>query len=123
LSGERAVKNLLVGTLVVGLLVSFEAKAQQRAGDAALGAVSGAVVLGPVGAVAGAVIGYTAGPSIAHPWGLRHSSRRPRVQRAAQTSVAPEVQTTGSAGSPPPAAAKAYEPPADNKMPPVQGFE
>src|SRR6516164_1748858 len=36
--------------------------AQERAGDAALGALSGAVVLGPVGAVAGAVIGFTAGP-------------------------------------------------------------
>jgi hypothetical protein len=35
--------------------------AQERAGDAALGALSGAVVLGPVGAVAGAVIGFTAG--------------------------------------------------------------
>ena len=116
-------KNLLVGTLIVGSLVSFEAKAQQRAGDAALGAVSGAVVLGPVGAVAGALIGYTAGPSIAHSWGLRHSSRRSRVQRTAQTSAAPEVQTTGIAGSSPPAAAKAYEPPAGNKMPPVQGLE
>jgi hypothetical protein len=116
-------KNLLVGTLIVGSLISFEAKAQQRAGDAALGAVSGAVVLGPVGAVAGAFIGYTAGPSIAHSWGLRHSSRRSRVQRTAQTSATPpEVQTTGSAGSPPPAA-RSYEPPAANKMPPVQGLE
>ena len=35
--------------------------AQERAGDAALGALSGAVVLGPVEAVAGAVIGLTAG--------------------------------------------------------------
>jgi len=122
LIGEHAVKNLLVGTLIVGLLVSFEAKAQQRAGDAALGAVSGAVVLGPVGAVAGALIGYTAGPSIAHSWGLQHSSRRSRVQRTSQTSAAPEVQTTGSAGPPPPAA-RADESPAANGMPPVQGFE
>ena len=36
----------------------------QRAGDTALGALAGAVVLGPVGAVAGAFVGYTAGPSI-----------------------------------------------------------
>ena len=115
-------KNLLVGTLIVGSLISFEAKAQQRAGDAALGAVSGAVVLGPVGAVAGALIGYTAGPSIAHSWGLRHSSRRSRVQRTSQTSAAREVQTTGSAGSPPPAA-RSDEPPAAKEMPPVQGLE
>jgi hypothetical protein len=115
-------KNLLVGTLVVGSLISFEAKAQQRAGDAALGAVSGAVVLGPVGAVAGAIIGYTAGPSIAHSWGLRRSSRRSQVQRTSQTSPAPEVRTTGSTGSPPPAA-RSDEPPAAKTMPPVQGLE
>jgi hypothetical protein len=122
LSGERAMKNFLVGTLVVGSLISFEAKAQQRAGDAALGAVSGAVVLGPVGAVAGAIIGYTAGPSIAHSWGLRRSSRRSQVQRTSQTSPAPEVRTTGSTGSPPPAA-RSDEPPAAKTMPPVQGLE
>ena len=50
-------------------LLSSAALAQDRAGDAALGALSGAVVLGPVGALAGAVVGYTAGPSIAHSWG------------------------------------------------------
>jgi hypothetical protein len=50
--------------------------AQERTGDAALGALSGAVVLGPIGAVAGAVVGYTAGPSIAHSWGLRRSESR-----------------------------------------------
>jgi hypothetical protein len=50
--------------------------AQERAGDAALGALAGAVVLGPIGAVAGAVVGYTAGPSIAHSWGLRRSEVR-----------------------------------------------
>jgi hypothetical protein len=55
------------------LLSTLGALAQERAGDAALGALSGAVVLGPVGAVAGAVIGYTAGPSISHSWGLRRS--------------------------------------------------
>ena len=61
-------KKPLVAALIAGSLISFisfEAKAQGRAGDAALGALSGAVVLGPVGAVAGAFIGYAAGPSIA----------------------------------------------------------
>jgi len=60
-------------------LVPSAAFAQHRAGDAALGALSGAVVLGPVGAVAGAVIGYSAGPAIAHSWGLNGSrSKRDR---------------------------------------------
>ncbi len=113
---------VLVGVLLAGSLISFEAKAQERAGDAALGTVSGAVVLGPVGAVAGAFIGYTAGPSISHSWGVRRSSPRPRVQRTSQTSAAPEPQTTGSVASPPPAV-RPPAPPADTKPPPVQGFE
>jgi hypothetical protein len=54
--------------------------AQERVGHAALGAVFGAVVLGPVGAVAGGVIGYTAGPAIAH--SLRTSEPRRRGQSA-----------------------------------------
>ena len=70
-------KKLLVGALIAGSLFPFEAGAQERAGDAALGAVSGAVVLGPVGAVAGALIGYTAGPSIARSWGCGGQHRHP----------------------------------------------
>ena len=52
-------------------LMSSAAMAEERSTDAALGAVSGALVLGPIGAVAGALVGYTAGPSIASSWGLR----------------------------------------------------
>ena len=47
------------------------ARAQERLGDGALGAVAGALVAGPIGAVAGGVIGYTAGPGIAQSWGLK----------------------------------------------------
>jgi hypothetical protein len=112
---------VLVAALIAGSLVSFEARAQERAGDAALGAVSGAVVLGPVGAVAGALIGFTAGPSISRSWGWRRSASRARVQRTSQTSAAPEPQTTGSIASPPPA--KPSAPPSVAKPPPVQGFE
>jgi hypothetical protein len=114
-------RNFLVGALIAGMLVSFEASAQERAGDAALGAVSGAVVLGPVGAVAGAAIGYVAGPAISRSWGVRRSARQVRAQRMSQPSVAPEPQTTGSVASSPPA--KPTAPPAAAKPPPVQGFE
>jgi hypothetical protein len=79
-----AMKKLLVAVLVAASFISFEARAQNRAGDAALGAVSGAVVLGPVGAVAGAVIGYTAGPAIAHSCNRipqRDGKRLPRSAR------------------------------------------
>jgi hypothetical protein len=111
----------VIGALIAGSLISFEARAQERAGDAALGAVSGAVVLGPVGAVAGALIGYAAGPSIARSWGVRRSASHARVQRTSQTSTAPEVPTTGSVASPPPA--KPSGPPPGTKPPPVQGLE
>jgi hypothetical protein len=68
-------------------LMSSAAMAEERPGDAAIGAVSGAVVLGPIGAVAGAVIGWTAGPSISHSWGLHRSSAQPRVRRAASSDA------------------------------------
>jgi hypothetical protein len=124
-------KKLLVAGLIAASLVSFEAKAQGRAGDAALGAVSGAVVLGPVGAVAGAFIGYTAGPSIAHAWGLRHSASQSRTapgdRRTAQSVPAtgePAARQQIAAQASSPAAVKLPEaPPAKKAAPPVQGFE
>ena len=51
-----------IASVTLSLALMSSAMAQERVGDAALGALSGAVVLGPIGAVAGAVIGYTAGP-------------------------------------------------------------
>ncbi len=66
-------------------LASSPVIAQERVGDAALGALSGAVVLGPIGAVAGAVVGYTSGPSIAHSWGIHSSEPRPARSRTAAT--------------------------------------
>jgi hypothetical protein len=36
-------------------------------------------VAGPIGLVAGGVVGFTAGPSIASSWGLRHRSRAHRA--------------------------------------------
>ena len=68
-------KRLIAGAVIALALVPSGALAQERTADAALGALSGAVVLGPLGAVAGAVVGYTAGPAIANSWGLRRSSR------------------------------------------------
>jgi hypothetical protein len=69
-------KKLIVALAMAAAFAPLSAVAQERVGDAALGAVSGAVVLGPVGAVAGAVVGYTAGPAIASSWGLRRHHRR-----------------------------------------------
>ncbi len=72
------IKAYAIAALLL-VLVPSSALAQ-RAGDAALGAVAGAVVLGPVGAVAGAFVGYTAGPSISRSWGLE-GSRSSRHRR------------------------------------------
>jgi hypothetical protein len=68
-------RKKIAATVIAMALAPLGALAQERAGDAALGALSGAVVFGPVGAVAGAVVGYTTGPAIASSWGLRRSKR------------------------------------------------
>ena len=90
--------------------------AQERVGDAALGAVSGAVVLGPVGAVAGAVIGFTTGPAIAHSWGVRRSE----LPRRGQSARRP----TGSATNEAPPISVPQQPPkeitAQPAKPPVE---
>ena len=113
---------------IMALSLATQASADEhRGGDAALGALSGAVVLGPIGAVAGAVVGYTAGPSIAHAWGFRrgstaHHRARPVRQKAqvssAQVTAAP---ATVAAASQPRAAASART--ASSKPPPVQTLE
>ena len=79
-------KMIVIAALSAACLVPVAAQAQERLGDAALGAVSGALVAGPVGLVAGGIVGFTAGPSIASSWGLRHRSRARRVaaERPAQ---------------------------------------
>ena len=59
-------------------LLPMAAGAQERAGNTVLGALAGAVVFGPVGAVAGA--GYTAKHGIARAWGLRRSRSGRRVR-------------------------------------------
>jgi hypothetical protein len=127
---EPRMKRFILAS-VISLALAPAALAQSRGGDAALGAVSGAVVFGPVGAVAGAVVGYTAGPSIAHSWGFRRSgSRRVARERSRETAPSRVSQNTtataaGSepiarASAPPRAAPSAPKLPA---APPVQGLE
>ena len=80
------------------LLATSAAFAQDhRPGDAALGALSGAVVLGPVGAVAGAVVGYAAGPSIARSWGFdRRGASRHRRQASKESVRGARAEATGN---------------------------
>lgn len=123
-------KKAIAG-IVVGLsLISAPAMAAERTTDAALGAVSGAVVLGPIGAVAGALVGYTAGPSIAHAWSPRRSRA---IRRRARARRRPVMRTSASGPQPArqqtskPAMAAASAPPAPaaraSTMPPVQPLD
>ena len=61
------------------------AGAQERYGDGALGAVAGAVVFGPVGAVAGGLTGYFAGPKISRGFGFHRHHYRHRHYSARET--------------------------------------
>ncbi|WP_298258382.1 DNA-directed RNA polymerase subunit N [Bradyrhizobium sp.] len=132
-------KKQTIGLAFALALLSSAATAQERAGDAALGAVSGAVVLGPIGAVAGAFVGYTAGPSIANAWGVRRPSHRRYVRRPATAEPAAMTRESGPAPrthadvaavasappvpSPPPAPTAAPAPTHATAMPPVQPLD
>jgi len=105
-----------ITTAAILVLATSAASAQNRAGDAALGAVSGAVVLGPIGAIAGAFIGYSAGPSIARSWGLDRSRTSSRQRRQA----ASERVRGAHAEAPIPAGRRAAPSP---QAPPVQTLE
>jgi hypothetical protein len=50
-------KIVLAALTIAMTLAPWGASAQERTGDAALGALAGAVVLGPIGLVAGAAVG------------------------------------------------------------------
>ena len=122
----------VIATVALAIsLVPSATMAQERGGDAALGALSGAIVFGPVGAVAGALVGYTAGPSIARSWGLRRSGTARHARRCvSQETRVSRVDGQPSAVNPAPvnqlaapAAAQAPTPRAASNAPPVQALE
>ena len=80
-SGSSVAKQQSVAAAAVVLMTST-AEAGERVTDAALGAVSGAVVAGPVGLVAGGVIGYVAGPQIACDMGVQRCYRHRRYRHS-----------------------------------------
>jgi hypothetical protein len=113
-------RSIIVAT-VIALALPSAALAGERHGDAAIGALSGAVVLGPVGLVAGAVIGYTAGPSIAQSW--RNSRHHPRSQARATKRPARVASRQRSAATPPPGEVTPAQPAPGVGGPPAQGLE
>jgi outer membrane lipoprotein SlyB len=115
-------KRALVAVVIAGSLFSFEASAQERAGSAALGAVAGAIMLGPIGAVAGAFIGYSAASRVTHSREVGRSASRSQVRREAQAVPVVQQQATTMVSSP--ASIKAPDTVAAGKTePPVQGFD
>src|SRR6266436_1417781 len=126
-------KRLVLGSAIFLTFAPAIALAQGRGSDAALGAVSGAVVFGPIGAVAGALVGYTAGPSIARSWGLRGSSRRDSQSRVKTRTVTPRAANPqivqngpvpSASPSPPPVQTPVAPPPVQARTaPPVQTLE
>jgi hypothetical protein len=131
---EPQMKRLVLASAVFLTFAPAVALAQGRGGDAALGALSGAVVFGPVGAVAGAVVGYTAGPSIAHSWGFRRSGSKKPLREKSQAGMPTSrvsQNTPATAASPELARATTTLAPAKPASstaqrwvtPPVQGLE
>jgi hypothetical protein len=127
-------KTIAIAAAALSLISSQALAGEHRGGDAALGALAGAVVLGPVGAIAGAAVGYTAGPAIAHSWGFRRSGSaarrtRPTQQQTQASDTRPAIAAPGPAAAPAPQAVA--QPPArsprtttaSSAPPPVQGLE
>lgn len=121
-------KTPVAAALTLILTSVAPAHAAERVGPAALGALSGAVVLGPVGLVAGAVIGYTAGPEIGRAWKVRrvdpHYRARPAkrpVRRTAQAAVKRRAVPPSAAAAPGEVTPSA--PGRGTGGPPAQGLE
>ncbi len=115
-------KAIAAVTALTLVLVPAAAQAGERGTDAALGAVSGAIVFGPIGAVAGALVGYTAGPAISNSWGTNRSSYRRARAQAREGGYRSAYNETPLPAGPRAAAPRA---PAASKYsgPPAQGLE
>jgi hypothetical protein len=120
-------RQFLAAVVMAASLAPSGAVAQERLGDAALGGLSGALVLGPVGAVAGIVVGYTAGPSISRSWGARRSEPPYQGKTAGRPTASPTntatlKQVAAQSVSPTPVK-PASVPKRTWDSPPVMGFE
>ena len=93
-------KRIFCVTVIVMLcapiFAPMSANANERIGGVAIGALAGAVVLGPIGAIAGAAIGYGAGSAVANsrtaaPRRREETSKPPRQNAAVQRVPLPQA--------------------------------
>jgi hypothetical protein len=118
--GRRGMK-LIIAAAIGMLALAPAAQAQERAGPAALGALAGAVVLGPVGLVAGAAIGYTAGPEIGRAWKVRRVDPQHRAKRTGKQPARVAARERAPAAQPGTVAPATPAPGAGG--PAAQGFD
>jgi hypothetical protein len=123
-------KAFAFAALGLSMMSATALAGERRGGDAALGALSGAVVFGPVGALAGALVGFTAGPGIAQSWGVRGSgtprhARRSARQEAGTAAAAsqPQPSQRDQASASPAAQPQPPSPATPSTTPPVQTLE
>lgn len=110
--------------LAAGLSVSSSpVRADESLGNAALGAISGAVVLGPIGAVAGAAVGYTAGKSIARGMGFKQSPKSRRKSARPAKAVRTRHAAAPASAPVPPSRPHPQAEANANAFPPTQAFE
>lgn len=74
-------RGVIIGTVALLLTANsaFAGDTTDRVVDGVLGGLGGALIGGPIGLFAGAAVGATAGPGIAHSWGLDDSRRGQRA--------------------------------------------
>jgi F0F1-type ATP synthase membrane subunit c/vacuolar-type H+-ATPase subunit K len=109
-----------IAALTITLALASPASAEERIGDAALGAISGGLVFGPVGLVAGAVVGFTAGPTISRSWRANRHQPRPNAKAVRRPAHVAASQPKPRKTSP---ASGVVTPAAGVGGPPAQGLE